>query len=335
MWLVVIGSNISAIWILIANGFMQHPVGYIVTNGRAELTNFAQVIFNLPIFSHYPHVFSASLVTVAFFMLAISAYHLIRQNEIDLFKYSFRMAAIIGVIGTIMVGLIGHTQGQEINETQPMKLASLEALFDTENPASLSIITIKNPFNDSLVLDWRIPGGLSFMEYDRFTGEVLGINQLQAQYEQQYGPGDYVPPPVVLYWSFRTMVGAGLLMILISLFALFIDLRNLYRNYPWFLKILPWTIILPYLANTTGWILTEVGRYPWVVYGLVKLEEGYSKTVTAGMLLTSLIGFILVYGLIITATIYLMMKFAKAGPLIVVEAPAEFTPSLVTPPESQ
>ena len=167
-----------------------------------------------------------------FLCLGISAYHLLRHNETELFRYSFRMAAIIGVIGTIMVGVIGHTQGQEINHTQPMKLASLEALFDTENPASLSIITIKNPFNDKLLLDWRIPGGLSFMEYNRFTGEVKGINQLQALYEAQYGPGDYVPPPVVLYWSFRAMVGAGLLMILISLFALIVDLRNLYGKYP-------------------------------------------------------------------------------------------------------
>jgi cytochrome bd ubiquinol oxidase subunit I len=335
MWLVAIGSNISALWILIANAFMQHPVGYTITDGRAELTSFTQVILNLPIFSHYPHVFSAGLVTVAFFMLGISAYHLFRHNETDLFRISFRMAAIIGVFGTIMVGVIGHTQGQEVNQTQPMKLASLEALFNTENPASLSIITIKNPFNDSLILDWRIPGGLSFMEYDRFTGEVLGINQLQAQYEQQYGPGNYVPPPVVLYWSFRTMVGAGLLMILISLFALFIDLRNLYAKYPWFFKYLPFAIALPYLANTTGWILTEVGRFPWVVYGLVKLQDGVSKAVTGGMFLISLIGFILVYGLLITATIYLMLKFAKAGPGIAVETPADFTPSLVNPPEAQ
>jgi cytochrome d ubiquinol oxidase subunit I len=335
MWLVAIGSNISALWILIANAFMQHPVGYTVTDGRAELTNFAQVIFNLPIFSHFPHVFSAGLVTVAFFMLGISAYHLLRKNQIDLFKPSFRIAAIIGVIGTIMVGVIGHTQGQEINQTQPMKLASLEALFNTENPASLSIITIKNPFTDSLVLDWRIPGGLSFMEYNRFTGEVKGINQLQAQYEQQYGPGDYVPPPVVLYWSFRAMVGAGLLMILISLIALFIDLRNLYGKYPWFFKLLPFAIALPYLANTTGWIITEVGRFPWVVYGVVNLQAGVSKAVTGGMLLTSLIGFILVYGLLISATVYLMLKFAKAGPVVDIEVPVEFTPSLVNPPESQ
>jgi cytochrome d ubiquinol oxidase subunit I len=335
IWLVAIGSSISALWILIANVFMQHPVGYMINNGRAELTNFAKVVFNPPIFSHYPHVFAAGLVTVAFFMLGISAYHLLRRNETDLFRSSFRLAAIIGVIGTIMVGLFGHTQGQEINQNQPMKLASLEALFNTENPASLSIITIINPFTDDLILDLRIPGALSFMEYNRFTGEVKGINQLQAQYEHQYGPGNYVPPPFILYWSFRTMVGSGLLMILMSLFALFIDLRNLYGKFPWFLKLLPFAIALPYLANTTGWILTEVGRFPWVVYGLVKMEDGVSKVVTSGMFLTSLIGFILVYGLIIIATVYLMMKFAKAGPAPEDEVPAEFTPSLVNPPESQ
>ncbi len=334
MWVVAIGSNISAIWILIANAFMQHPVGYTITDGRAELTNFSQVVFNLPIFSHYPHVFSAGLVTVAFFMLGISAYHLLRQNQIDIFKPSFRIAAIIGVVGTIMVGSIGHTQGQEINLTQPMKLASLEALFNTENPASLSIITIRNPFTNANVIDLRIPGLLSFMEYNRFTGEVKGINQLQAQYEQQYGPGDYVPPPVILYWSFRAMVGSGLLMILISLVALFIDLKNLYGKYPWFFKLLPWAIVLPYLANTTGWILTEVGRFPWVVYGVVNLQAGVSKAVTGGMLLTSLIGFILVYGLLISATVYLMLKFAKAGPAIALEVSEEFIPSLVNPPES-
>jgi cytochrome d ubiquinol oxidase subunit I len=314
---------------------MQHPVGYTINNGRAELTNFSEVIFNPPIFSHFPHVFSAGLVTVAFFMLGVSAYHLRRNHEIDLFKISFRMAAIIGVIGTLAVGIIGHTQGQELTDTQPMKLASLEALFNTENPASLSVITIKNPFNDELILNWRIPGALSFMEYNRFTGEVKGINQLQLTYELLYGAGNYTPPPVILYWSFRAMVGAGLLMILISLVALFVDLRNLYRKFSWFLFILPFAIALPYLANTTGWILTEVGRFPWLVYEVLKQEDGVSKVVTRDMFITSLIGFILVYGLIILGTVYLMLKSAKAGPAAVEVAPAEFTPSLVNPPESK
>lgn len=131
------------------------------------------------------------------------------------------------------------------------------------------------------------------------------------------------------------MVGAGLLMILFSLFALFIGLRNVYKKFSWFLIVLIWSIALPYLANTTGWIVTEVGRYPWVVYELVKQQDGVSKVVSSGMFLTSLFGFILIYGLIIIATVYLMMKYAKAGPDSIEEAPAEFTPSLVNPPDSQ
>ena len=335
MWLVAIGAHISALWIIIANAFMQHPVGYAISDGRAVLTDFRAVITNLPVFSHYPHVISAGLVTAAFFMLSISAYHLLRQNETELFRTSFRMAAIIGAIATIAVGFFGHTQGQELIETQPMKLASLEALFNTENPASLSVITISNPSTGEVIIDLRIPALLSFMMFNRFTGEVEGIYQLQKHYEQEYGPGDYVPPPIILYWSFRAMIGAGLLMILISLFALLVDLKNLYGKVQWFLKILPFTVALPYVANTTGWILTEVGRFPWVVYELVKMKDGVSKVVTSGMLATSFIGFILVYGLLISATLFLMLKFAKAGPLVAVEAPIEVSPSLINPPESQ
>ncbi len=335
MWLVAIGAHISALWIIIANAFMQHPVGYAISDGRAVLTDFRAVITNLPVFSHYPHVISAGLVTAAFFMLSISAYHLLRQNETELFRTSFRMAAIIGAIATIAVGFFGHTQGQELIETQPMKLASLEALFNTENPASLSVITISNPSTGEVIIDLRIPALLSFMMFNQFTGEVEGIYQLQKHYEQEYGPGDYVPPPIILYWSFRAMIGAGLLMILISLFALLVDLKNLYGKVQWFLKILPFTVALPYVANTTGWILTEVGRFPWVVYELVKMKDGVSKVVTSGMLATSFIGFILVYGLLISATLFLMLKFAKAGPLVAVEAPIEVSPSLINPPESQ
>lgn len=335
IWIVAIGSNLSALWILIANAWMQHPVGYAIEDGRAILTDFSQVVFNLPIFSHFPHVISAGLVTAAFFMLGISSYHLLRQNETDLFKTSFRMAAIIGVIAILSVGFFGHTQGQELLETQPMKLASLEALYNTENPASLSIITISNPSTGAVIYDLRIPALLSFMEYNRFSGEVQGITQLQKQYEEKYGPGDYVPPPLILYWSFRIMVGAGLLMILISIFALIVDLKNLYGKVPWFIKLLLWTIPLPYLANTTGWILTEVGRFPWVVYELVKMVDGVSKIVAGGTLLASLLGFILLYVLLIVATLFLMFKYAKAGPMQASVVNEDGTPNLVNPSVSQ
>jgi cytochrome bd ubiquinol oxidase subunit I len=335
IWLVVFGSYLSALWILIANVFMQHPVGYAIVDGRAVLTDFWAVITNYPIFSHYPHVLSAGLVTGSFFMLAVSAYHLLRHNETEMFRISMRLASAVGLAAVIAVGLFGHTQGQELVETQPMKLASLEALYDTEDPASLSIITIGNPVTREVLLDWRVPGLLSFMEYNRFTGKVEGILDLEQQYLQQYGPGDYVPPPYILYWSFRAMVGAGLLMILISLVALIIELKNLYAKFSWFLKLLPFAVVLPYLANTTGWILTEVGRFPWTVYQLFKLPQSVSVALSTGEIGFSLVGFILVYGLLIAATIYLMLKFAKAGPVLVADAPAEFNPSLVTPPEGK
>jgi cytochrome d ubiquinol oxidase subunit I len=336
IWLVAIGSNISALWILIANSFMQQPVGYTISNGRAELTNFAQVIFNPTIFTQFPHVFSSGLVTAALFVLGISAYHLLRQNETDLFRRSFRMAAIIGVIGTLLVALIGHRQAQHIAQTQPTKLASMEALRNTEETAGLSLLTLESPDGKSDIVDIRIPNMLSLLVYNRLTGEVKGMEELQAQFEQQYGPGNYIPPTIITYWSFRAMVGSGLALIAICLVALFIDLKNLYGKFPWFFKLLPWAIILPYLANSTGWILTEVGRFPWVVYGLVKLQDGVSKVVSSGMLLTSLIGFILVYGFLIVATVYLMLKFAKIGPAPTdTPEPDEFTPSLVSVQDSQ
>jgi cytochrome d ubiquinol oxidase subunit I len=336
IWLVAIGSNISALWILIANSFMQQPVGYTISNGRAELTNFAQVIFNPTIFTQFPHVFSSGLVTAALFVLGISAYHLLRQNETDLFRRSFRMAAIIGVIGTLLVALIGHRQAQHIAQTQPTKLASMEALRNTEETAGLSLLTLESPDGKSDIVDIRIPNMLSLLVYNRLTGEVKGMEELQAQFEQQYGPGNYIPPTIITYWSFRAMVGSGLALIAICLVALFIDLKNHYGKFPWFFKLLPWAIILPYLANSTGWILTEVGRFPWVVYGLVKLQDGVSKVVSSGMLLTSLIGFILVYGFLIVATVYLMLKFAKIGPAPTdTPEPDEFTPSLVSVQDSQ
>ncbi len=331
IWVVAIASNISAIWILTANMFMQRPVGYTIVDGRAELSDFGQVVFNYPLFTHYPHAFSASLATAAFFMLGISAYHILKHSQLDFFKLSFRWAAIIGLVGTISVGIIGHRQGQRLYEFQPMKIASLEALFDTENPASLSIITIANPFTRQLIVDWRIPKALSFMEFNRLTGEVKGITDLEAQYEAQYGPGNYTPPPVILYWSFRTMVGIGVFMVIIGIVSLIIDLKKWHDKFPWYFKLLPLAISLPYLANTGGWLVTEVGRFPWVVYGLVKQQDGVSKAVTGGMLLTSLIGFLLLYSVLIVATVYLMIKHGRAGPSAGEEDPGEAAPSILDP----
>jgi len=314
MWLVAAGSNISALWILIANSFMQQPVGYAIENGRAVMTDFFAVALNPNLWYQFPHVLSSGMVTASFFILGISAYHLVRQSETDLFRRSFQMAATTGALFTILIVVNGHSQAQHMVQSQPMKMAAAEALWKTESPASFSLITIGNMSERKDVFAIRLPRLLSLLAYNQLTGTVKGMNDLQVEYETRYGPGNYIPPAIIPYWSFRLMVGAGFLMIAFALLALFTVMGEMVEKNKLMLKILPWAIALPYLANTTGWLLTEVGRFPWVVFGLVKLEEGVSPTVTPGMLWISLIGYILVYGLLIIATVYLLIKFAKAGP---------------------
>jgi len=321
MWLVAIGSNISALWILIANSFMQQPVGYALQNGRAEMADFTQLVFNPNLWYQFPHVLMAGLVTAAFFILGISAYHLLRKQEVDLFKRSFQLAAVVGVLASVMVAMNGHSQAQHMVQNQPMKMAAAEALWQTESPASFSLFTIGDMQDRRDVFAIRIPRILSLLAYNQLYGEVKGMNDLQAEYEAQYGPGNYVPPAIVPYWTFRLMVGSGFLMIALSLYGLFIVMGEMYEKSPRALKWLLWAMALPYLANTSGWLLTEVGRFPWLVYGLIRLEDGVSVGVTPGMLWVSLIGYILVYTVLIAATIYLLRKYAMAGPSATDEHP--------------
>jgi len=313
IWLVAIGSNISALWILIANSFMQQPVGYVLQNGRAEMTDFFALILNPNIWVQFPHTVLAGFTTAAFFVMGISAYHLLKKKDIELFRHSFQIAAIVGTISIVLVVLNGHSQAQHMVETQPMKMAAAEALWETENPASFSVLTIGNLSQTRSVFQIRLPRLLSLLAYNQLTGAVDGINNLQAQYQQTYGPGNYVPPVAFAYWSFRGMVGAGFAMVALAGYALFMVMGDMYEIRPRVLKLFMWAIALPYLANTAGWLLTELGRYPWVVFGLMKIENAVSPTVSAGSVLISLIGFTLVYGVLMVADIYLLAKYAKAG----------------------
>jgi cytochrome d ubiquinol oxidase subunit I len=245
------------------------------------------------------------------------------------------MAAITGTIFAILVGINGHAQGQHMVKSQPMKMAAAEALWESEDPASFSLFSISDVENRRNIFALRIPYLLSFLSYNRFNGEVKGINDLQAQFEAQHGPGNYIPPVIIPFWSFRIMVGVGTLMVILALFSLFLLRPGKFDKYPWALKVMTWALLLPYIANTAGWLLTEVGRFPWVVYELMRIENAVSPRVTAGMLWTSLIGYILVYGLLIAATVFLLLKYAKAGPsatddLLLSEDQVDSMPSLVS-----
>ncbi len=313
IWIVAIASNLSALWILIANSFMQEPVGFVLRNGRAEMTDFLALIFNPNLQVQFPHVLAAGLTTASFFILGISAYNLVRQSNVDLFRHSFQIASIFGIIGVGLVILNGHTQAQHMVQVQPMKIATAEGLFESEDPASFSLLTIGNVQGTGEVFSIRIPNALSLLAYNQLTGPVKGINDLQADYVQKYGPGDYVPPAWIMYWSFRAMVGAGFLMLALAVYALFLTMGEMLDPSRRLLKLFPFAIALPYIATTTGWLMAEIGRFPWIVFGLMKIENGVSVSVVPGMVLASLILFAVVYAVLMAADIYLLQKFAGAG----------------------
>jgi cytochrome d ubiquinol oxidase subunit I len=311
IWLVAIGSTLSAFWILVANSFMQAPMGYVLENGRMVMNDFGALISNPNVWVQFPHTVLGGYTTGALFVLGISAYHLYKKRQIDFFHKSFEIAAVFGVLSVLLVILIGHSQGQHMVKTQPMKMAAAEALWETENPASFSIFSIVDQKNQEDVFSLRLPGVLSLLSYNRFDGEVKGIKDIQAEYEQKYGPGNYIPPITISYWSFRVMVGSGFLMFFITALSLFLTMKNKLTKSK-LMKFLPFAIVFPYLANTSGWLLTEIGRQPWVVYGYLQTSDAISPNLTIGLLWTSIIGFTLIYGVLMGVDIFLLSRFAKA-----------------------
>jgi cytochrome d ubiquinol oxidase subunit I len=334
IWLVAIGSNISALWILIANSFMQEPVGYTAVTGadgiltKVQMRNFGDVITNPNIGVQFPHVFASGLTTAAFFVLGVSAWHLFRKTENrEFFQRSARTAVFYGIIGIVLVILVGHSQAQHMVETQPMKMAAAEGMFKTEDPASFSLLTIGDLEQRKEVFAIRIPKLLSLLSYNKLSGEVKGIDDLQAQYQQEfaarYGPdANYRPAIAFIYWSFRAMVGSGFLMLALVVLGLYLVVKRRLADSRRLLRWLPWAIVLPYIANTGGWVMTEMGRQPWIVFGLQRTEDAVSPNVSTAMVAFSLVLFAVVYGVLMAVDGYLLMKFGKRGP---VEEEAEET----------
>jgi len=313
IWLVAIGSNLSALWILIANSFMQQPVGFVLRNNRAEMVDFFALLTNSNVWVQFPHVVFAGVATAGFFVLGISAYHLLKQGgDPGFFRRSFQIAVVYSVIGSVLVIFVGHSQAQHMVQVQPMKMASAEALWESEDPASFSLITIGNEPERRDVFAIRIPYALSILAYNRPDGEVKGIKDLELEYAQKYGPGDYAPPIALSYWTFRFMVGAGFAMALLALYGLFLVMKNRFEGQHRFLQLLVAAIALPYIANTAGWLMTELGRQPWIVFGLMKTQDAVSPTVSPGMVLLSLVVFTLLYGALMAADVYLLAKFARS-----------------------
>ena len=322
IWLVAFASNLSAFWILVANSFMQNPQGFVLNNGRAEMVNFFDLITNPYVWHQFPHVVTAGITTAGFFVMGISAWHLAKKHEVAFFQKSFKYAVVYGLIGVLAVCTIGHMQGQFLMDVQPMKMAAAEAHWETEDPASFVAIAAIDEEAGENKFAIEIPYMLSFMTYNSFSGEVTGIHDLQAQYEEQYGEGNYIPQVTPLFWSFRAMVGAGCLMALLALVGLVLLKTGKLQNNKVYLKIMLFAMALPYIANTTGWLITEMGRQPWIVYGLQKTAEAVSTVVPAGYVLISMVGFTLIYGILAVVDVRLIVKYAKKSPEELEEAPS-------------
>jgi cytochrome d ubiquinol oxidase subunit I len=313
MWMVAIGTTASAFWILVANSFMQEPVGYAIEGGRAVMTDFAALILNPNVWLQFPHTLLAGFATASFFVMGISAYHLLRKHNVDAFRRSFQIAAIIGSISILLVGLNGHSQTQHMVESQPMKMAAAEALWETESPASFSILTIGDLEQRNEVFSIRLPRLLCLLSYNQLECEIDGIYNLQEAYEKEFGPGDYIPPVAVVYWAFRIMAGIGMLLIGLAIYSLFLVMSEDIDTGRRSMRLFTLAIILPFIANSAGWIMAEVGRVPWIVYGLMLIEDGISLVVSPTQVLTTLIGYTLLYGALMVANVFLMFKYAKKG----------------------
>jgi cytochrome bd ubiquinol oxidase subunit I len=314
IWLVAVGTTLSALWILTANSFMQEPVGYAIQNGRAEMIDFFALLANPQLWVEFPHVVFGALATGSFFMAGISAYKLVRKQEVEMFKPAFQLGIVVALVSSVLTAVVGHSQAQHLMESQPMKMAAAEALWNTTgDSAPFTLFAIIDPASKENMAEVQVPSVLSILAYNKLHGSVKGMNQINEEYQALYGPGNYIPPVRTTFWSFRLMVGSGTLMILAALYGIVAVVRNRLMNNKLYLKLMVWTIALPFIANSTGWIMTEVGRQPWVVFGLQKTTDGVSPTVSAGMVLTSLIGFTVVYGLIAAALVYLFVHFVKKG----------------------
>jgi cytochrome bd ubiquinol oxidase subunit I len=288
IWLASIGTMLSAYFILAANSWMQHPVGYTINaeRGRAELTDFGAVLTNSTALVTFAHTITACFLTAGALLLAVSAWHLRRGNQVEVFRPGLRLGAWVVLVAGLLVVVTGDVQARVMTEQQPMKMAAAEALYDTSKPASFSLFTIGSLDGREEVYSVRIPSLLSFMATADPNGTVEGINDLQAQSVQRYGEGDYVPYVPVTYWSFRLMIGFGALAMLVALVALWATRRGRQptSRLLWFGATA--TVALPLLANSFGWIFTELGRQPWTVFGVFKTSESVSPGVSAGEVAT-------------------------------------------------
>jgi cytochrome bd ubiquinol oxidase subunit I len=313
IWAVAVGAALSAAFIMAANSWMQHPVGYKVgSDGRAQLSNIWAVMTNPVFLWGYAHVLVASLVTGSVVMLAVSVWHLRRGSYPETFGRSARLCLIVLFPAILFAMLIGSELGVVEARYQPMKIAAAEAQWSSCQPCSFSIFQIGGGNNDQTPTQIiQVPHLLSLLATNHWNGAVTGLSPLQTQYQQQFGPGNYVPNVFIQYWSMRVMAYAAVLIALLALLGLYLMWRRRLETTRWFHRLALWALPLPFLMNTAGWGLTESGRQPWAVQGLLRTSNGVSPSVSSSMVITSILIFGLLYAALAVVDIVLMTRYGR------------------------
>ena len=351
IWVVSVGTILSAYFILAANSWMQHPVGYRINQakGRAELTDFWRVLTQNTTLAQVFHTLSASYLTGAAFMVGIAAYHLARKRNVAVMKSSLRLGLVVLVVSGLLTAISGDTLGKVMFKQQPMKMAAAEALWNGQKSAPFSIFAYGDVNKGHNTVELSVPGLLSFLADDDFSSYVPGINDTNKAEQQKYGPGDYKPIIPVTFWGFRGMIGFGMTSFAIGVVGLWLTRKKFMlpqhlrvgedevphlvllptkalgpKLTAWYWRIAVWTLAFPLIANSLGWIFTEMGRQPWVVYGVMRTSAAVSPG-SQGKVIASLAVFTLLYGILAVIEVRLLVKYVKAGP-------PELTESDLNPP---
>jgi cytochrome d ubiquinol oxidase subunit I len=316
-WLVAGSTALSAYFILAANSWMQHPVGYEIEGGKAQLTSIAAVLFNNTAIYAFLHTILAALLTAGMILIAVSAWHLRRGNETEVFGGAMRLGLPLVVVAAIVTVFVGHFNGILMTHQQPMKMAAADAVFETEDGAGLSLFATgdlkQNP--EGLNRNIEIPSLLSWISTGYPRGEIQGVNDINREYQRRYGAGEYAPIVAVSYWTWRAMIGCAVAMFLFAAYGWWLLRRGRLERSRRFLAWAAPAASLPFIASATGWVFTEMGRQPWAVFGLLKTDVANSPSVSAAEVWITLIGFTLIYGVLAAIAGWVFVRTVRKGPV--------------------